>query len=137
MTSFKNNMQKGLQGWHTWILYAQQQVHQRFASVLGTWISNHPSADGAQCTKFNKESAKTCWILTWSPYTARDFSPSGLSWINCKFHFLSNNITWLTTASMTLPSKNSAFSSSSELVQKQTENFLSLVISTLEVQMQK
>lgn len=88
--------------------------------ILGrSWISTHPSGDGAYRTMFSKKSAKTCWILTWSPCTVNVLISSGISRINCTLFSLSNNITWLTTASITLPRKKSSFSRVSELLEDQ------------------
>lgn len=88
--------------------------------ILGrSWISTHPSGDGAYRTMFSKKSAKTCCILTWSPCTVNVLISSGISRINCTLFSLSNNITWLTTASITLPRKKSSFSRVSELLADQ------------------
>lgn len=78
-------------------------------------ISIQPFEVGAYCTMLSKKSAKICWILNWSPYTPSVLTSSGISWINCTPLSLSKNIAWLTTASITLPSRNSVLSSSNKL----------------------
>ena len=93
-----------------------------------TWISTQPSGDGAWRTIFIKKSAKTCWILNSSPETTNELISSGISRINYKFLSLSNNTTWLTTAFMTLPSKNSPFSSSNNLTPNKLKTWIVLLI---------